>query len=369
MSRMYDRILTRGCISPDGSEVARDLADKVAGAELIVADEVAEYFFELAGKGPEDWELGDDIPNVAPPFEKFFIECNRPRTVSHGWQSRLDDGLNVSSWGAVFLAQDLQRFYTSEDPRDDPRLAAHERSREVLANSFSQNKSPQPEATSVRMHPFDPDKPAARWLIESDLFMGARGDSRPMAGACGFKGVIVEDGTFAPMDGGMERAIRYFGTPVSLEADLGVQKNTLASAMALLTDTMYLPLLLTIAFLHCKNVSLAEVSPPEKLSKKHDKKHGAPLSQYKVLDIDPMKEVLDREGGARQGGLKRSVHICRGHFRTYTPERGGPFGREIEESYTEWVSQHTRGSKESGEVRKSYRVQPGSEHRRGKEDG
>jgi len=37
----------------------------------------------------------------------------------------------------------------------------------------------------------------------------------------------------------------------------------------------------------------------------------------------------------------------RGYWRTYTPEGGGPFGREITEPYTEWVRPHTRTARTS----------------------
>ena len=39
--------------------------------------------------------------------------------------------------------------------------------------------------------------------------------------------------------------------------------------------------LMTLSFMHCKNVSLDSISPPEKLSRQNLKRHGFPLVHYK----------------------------------------------------------------------------------------
>lgn len=65
-----------------------------------------------------------------------------------------------------------------------------------------------------------------------------------------------------------------------------------------------------------------------------------------------MKRVLSHEGRVQDLGLRRALHICRGHFKTYTEERP-LFGRY---AGTFFFRDHARGAKESGEVKKDYDV-------------
>ena len=130
--------------------------------------------------------------------------------------------------------------------------------------------------------------------------------------------------------------------------------------------------LLTLSFLHCKNVTLktveepgsSEQSPPSsrKAQKKKRRKQTAirdqqpvqpgPTVTYHILDVEPMKQVLRTEGQAEQQGLKRAMHICRGHFAHYE-EGKGLFGKY---HGTYWRAQHVRGSAEQGTRIKDYRI-------------
>lgn len=65
-----------------------------------------------------------------------------------------------------------------------------------------------------------------------------------------------------------------------------------------------------------------------------------------------MKAVLRTEGGIEQNGLKKALHICRGHFATYTDEKP-LFGHF---TGTVWKPSHVRGNVTEGIVSKDYRV-------------
>ena len=56
------------------------------------------------------------------------------------------------------------------------------------------------------------------------------------------------------------------------------------------------------------------------MSKKHLRERGMPLVSYHVLNIDPMRRVLSRDGHADTSGLRHALHICRGHFKEFTDE-------------------------------------------------
>jgi hypothetical protein len=84
------------------------------------------------------------------------------------------------------------------------------------------------------------------------------------------------------------------------------------------------------------------------------RRQKAPEIRYHVLDINPMKEVLRTEGNIDANGLKKALHICRGHFAHY---ENGLFGRG--EACTVWKPSHVRGSVEHGIVDKDYRIKMG----------
>lgn len=112
------------------------------------------------------------------------------------------------------------------------------------------------------------------------------------------------------------------------------------------------PLLFTLSLMHCKNVETVDNDPPAKLSAAHRKRHGYPLVQFKTLVVDvPGKKTASHTATKRDEDVM-PLHICRGHFKTFTPERP-LFGRIVG---TYWWPQHVRGSKEHGVIVKDYEV-------------
>lgn len=112
------------------------------------------------------------------------------------------------------------------------------------------------------------------------------------------------------------------------------------------------PALMAVSFLHCKNVSVHEGDPNTKINKKRAKKGKLPFFRFKILDIKPMKDTLQREGGLQQHGLRKALHTCRGHFKDYRNGRG-LFGK-IKGLF--WWEMYERGDESEGIVHKDYRV-------------
>lgn len=118
-------------------------------------------------------------------------------------------------------------------------------------------------------------------------------------------------------------------------------------------ERFYIGVLLTaVSFIHCKNIKLVPVEAPRKLVKARAKRGKPPYVKYHTLIIDPMKQILRQEGRATEQGVKRALHVCRGHFRTYSADRP-LFGRVVG---TVFVSQHRRGGIERGVVVKDYSI-------------
>lgn len=107
--------------------------------------------------------------------------------------------------------------------------------------------------------------------------------------------------------------------------------------------------LFAIQFMNCKNVSLQENTPSDKFRKARFKRHGVEPVKYHTIHLDPFGAVK-HTGESTGNGFKKSLHICRGHFSTYTEEKP-LFGKY---SGTYWIPAHVRGDKELGVVKSRY---------------
>jgi len=307
MARLYDRIIA-GDVRPAVNQdvLTTDGTSAFTSVPVIVADNVAEFYF--AGTDQEVWDINKDFPNIAPPFESFWMEAARPsRIVSEEFGITGSDSI-PRRWGAHFFA------FRNPDTERDPRW---------------------------------------EWTTNAIIWSTWHG-VREVLGPLGVYGVCVNK-RGEPVDvwrSSSGRSSPHF-TGALLNKDgspefMGSTEDIFTEFLAALMK----PLLLAISFMHCKNVARREVTQPAALSKKWNKKHGRPLVRYHVLDIDPMRKVLRDEGGSETTGLKKALHICRGHFATYTDD-APLFGRI---TGTFWKPQHVRGSASEGIVVKDYNV-------------
>jgi hypothetical protein len=115
-----------------------------------------------------------------------------------------------------------------------------------------------------------------------------------------------------------------------------------------------LPVLLAISLMHCRNVEVRMVEPADSASRAHRRRRGHRLVRYQVLDIEPMRRLLNQAGAtsASAGGLRRALTICRGHFKTFTAD-APLFGRHAGQY---WWAPHVRGSADAGIIVNDYRV-------------
>lgn len=158
-----------------------------------------------------------------------------------------------------------------------------------------------------------------------------------------------------------KRLARVFTTSYSVDQDgkfLRFHSAFIAGAREATDDAVravivlaFLPLLAT-SFMHCKNVTMREVITPAPLAKKQLRKRGIPAVNYHVLDIAPMTRVLGDEGRSESDGLAMALHICRGHFKTYTSDKP-LFGNRIG---TWWWDAAVRGHVTDGVALKDYRM-------------
>jgi hypothetical protein len=116
--------------------------------------------------------------------------------------------------------------------------------------------------------------------------------------------------------------------------------------IGILRKCLTLPLL-TLSFLHCKNVAIHTDEPPIKLQKSRERKGKLPLITFKTLEIKPMIKILKEEGESETKGLQYALHICRGHFKDFS-KGNGLFGRN---KGLYWWDSQIRGHREIGAVK------------------
>lgn len=300
MTLLYDRLAYARAMSPAWAPELVPMSNMLESigdpGPLVEISNVAEFFY--AGTDPVAWS---DFPNLAPPFERFWMEYRRPARIPspHG-------GMVPTSGGPRAVGVAVRGYEVGTVPADlGPllaRLAGLDEARWCLSLT-----------TFVEVE--------KGWVLAapSVSVVGVRADGS----ATGEVRAVVSRTEEAPDHPG----VRFL---------FGFVK----------------PALLAISFMHCKNVRQAEEAPPPKLSRAHTRRHGLPLSTYRTLVIDPMREVLRREGRAGEVGVERALHICRGHFKTYDQARP-LFGRV---AGTIWCPSHVRGAIEAGLAGKDYRV-------------
>lgn len=114
-------------------------------------------------------------------------------------------------------------------------------------------------------------------------------------------------------------------------------------------------ILCAFSFANCKNISVVEAgrtSPPPKWQKEE----GVPTVRYRTIRIGgaPKQRAMSSEGNKSE--LHMGVHICRGHFKTFT-EKAPLLGKHVG---TFWWPQFSKGDPKYGEIKKTYEVEPDS---------
>lgn len=262
---------------------------------VIRIDNVVEYYM-LNEKCK--WS-DEDFPNVAPPFENFILEYRLPENI-HVNGKMYKHPLAYSYWIAGY-----QTKYC--------------------------------EAGSLY---YDVLVPEDGWMIfvQADSTVDLK-----------FQAMI-----FCNKYGILTPAFNFSGKMRSIRLLLPDEHRVTLNESVDFFTTMIHPQLLALSFMHCKNVKKEEVDPnkelPRRVLKYWEKKGKPKLKKYYTLNIEPMKQVLRKEGKIEKYGAKQALHICRGHFKDYSQGKG-LFGK-YRGLY--WWEDCVKGDKRQGEIIKDY---------------
>lgn len=260
--------------------------------QVFAIDNVARYFFEVSDR--EVWKLSD-FPNCTPPFSIFWMEWAAPT--------------KVNAKGTIVQHNELSGVRVGISARAYTR------------DEFLANKG------------FDPVK---KELIPSEFWFAIM-----IVPSIKFPGGWFPPFGYLVFVDSAGRLIDTHEVPL-----LALSRSYPVNPLNWFTGIMG-PVFMALGFLHCRNVAVVDGEAP---SSRRAKRRSTRIS-YKILNIEPMRRVLRREGQAHKTGIKKALHICRGHFANY--EDKPLFGKY---TGTFWVPAHTRGHLDNGAVVKTYSV-------------
>lgn len=343
---------------------AKIYTDNLAKATVLNCNNVADYFY--LSNDQEYWNLQTDFPNIAPPWNNMWFEWSVPKMVNsnvYGFKEN-PDGRIFSRTGVHIMIRKVEEFTFDNTQRE---VLLKNFVRTFVANEFqtrgydySKNKKiadqrmellykkAKNDGIILKELNDEFDKQLIRMKNDGAYWtFTARTYAEPHKGPieqikATVQAYITKEGKYLGIDGG-----KRFNVIPDIYLT-GPKAQHFADSLG---GFLHIPFM-TLCFCHCKNIELTEHKLTEgKLSQKKKNKLKAAYRYY-VLNIEPMKNILKYEGESEKTGLKKALHICRGHFATYTPD-APLFGRV---TGTFWKPMHVRGNKKEGVVIKDYKI-------------
>jgi len=153
------------------------------------------------------------------------------------------------------------------------------------------------------------------------------------------------------MDGDKENTSLFLRNRPGFGLDVPKQGIDIAFDSVVYEKVWHLNAILML--LNTKNITTIDNPPPAKLNKKRVKNGKQPLFTYKTLRLQlPAKRRKKGSGPAKASDNTTRLHLCRGHFKTYTSDK--PLLGRFTGRY--WWQPHARGNKTHGIVMKDYKV-------------
>jgi hypothetical protein len=276
----------------DGYESPTDiltLLPKIQRSHKIFCDNVTRYLYEESDQ--EVWEWSTDFPCISTPFDSLWMESSAPRFSLSG--KKVLETPTRYQMGAFCVT--------------------HQKAETGLVPTPSE----------------------ARWVQEWLVFSDTDGLPRLIGGRIVFVGELGE-------------AVSVDTWPMLVPAY--VRDSIGDDGATEVIDGLLRPFMLSLCFVNCRNTELVKKRLISQNGQIASRK-SPPIYKYYVLQIDPIKRILEVEGASKTKGLRKALHICRGHFKDYREK--GLFGQHHD---IYWWGSHVRGSLDSGRIEKDYAV-------------
>jgi hypothetical protein len=278
-----------------------EFQEVLKNATALDITNVSDYFFKVNEQ--EHWEYEKDFPNIAPPWPNIWFDWKVPEYINS--EGKLLKNLNHRT-----IIRNGVHLLSCMTPKEFPN-------------------------TNIK------------WGCSALFFAELHGEIQIYP--IGIQFFVGEKGIF----------LKYSKVLPTLTNDPKADFNVLVLSKNLSRQNideirMFVSIMLDVvfmalSFIHCKNI---QISPAKTFqSVKNPKKNKKHFIKYYTLEIDPIKKMLDGVM-SNKTNIKKALHICRGHFATYSPEKPlfGKFTGTI------WKPMHTRGNSKIGEIVKDYKV-------------
>lgn len=325
--RLYDEINRYGLVQTNQASeiIAEDFRNMLRHAQVVDVTNVQEYLRASASLRQDPF----DMPNVAPQFPTTFYEF---WTGHEGMAKGTRIGLLIASWDR------------EKDPDgDDSDIPLWVRSRDRWEFRGE-----------VR------DMSDSRWMLWG-LEVSTGGNYLPrnviQGPSCSFSIEVGHDGRVVRFKDGIEpvAGANFMDDLHEVRVDIDVKALNQLRWGGL--KFSLLPCLFASSLMHCKNAEMHENVPDQKLSRAFYRRSGHQMTRYYTLTVGPVGSKKST-GSAHNGPkIAKSLHICRGHFSTYTEDRPlfGKYSGQF------WIPSHVRGTTEVGAIVKDYSVKAPSE--------
>jgi hypothetical protein len=276
----------------------------------VVADEVGRYIHDL----PAGTDMADLVLAVVPPLPTLFVE----------FQHVPARHLGIATWGVLLKLL--------PGPNDDvhPDMTRTRNTGDSIQEIVGDFRWLVSADLVIEHDKYKPIGPVGQWLIPLD-----------------YTGCLITN----PDD----HKPAIFGSlslgEISASVDTPEDRASFHALFDGLSPQLFAALF-AVSLMHCKNIIVETHEPPPGLDRKWRKRTGRPLVRFQTLDLTPTRRLLNETGDAERQGLGQALHICRGHFKTFTAD-APLFGRH---TGTYWWSPHARGHAADGAVISDYRV-------------
>lgn len=302
------------------------------GCEVFEISPIA-YFCHILSD-TRNWELGTDIPNIAPPFESFWMEYEMPEFsfafTPDGEKTAADNQLRKEHERiGIYFHVDEEYERPDDIGEFDPWVRWR-----VSAYTI---QSPEGFRGWLVQHP-DPLMPIVE-MLDAPMYFGVRHTF-----------YIDNSGNCNPEL--MESAVIEY--PTELNEIHTKDYITSASLWNLL------PAFMALSFLHARDTRVIDTADEQEAQARAKKKgkrirHPKPRPRYhyKRLLIKSIQTAYENRHQFSRTNRPPRLHQVRGQFRTYTQE-APLFGHFVG---TVWVEPHLRGRADKGVIEKEYEVQ------------
>jgi hypothetical protein len=153
----------------------------------------------------------------------------------------------------------------------------------------------------------------------------------------------------------METALTLEGAALDVElshCEADYRLTRMEEQNATNTGHAFVDALFVCLFANCKNIDLVD-EPPRHTTKAVKRKMGGSPVRFKTIKL-PGATSSGGTPGTATGPVESPLHLVRGHFKTYTPDKP-LFGSRVG---TYWWAHHVRGDEANGVSAHDYAVGP-----------